>query len=79
MNIILNLSATKKGYVRGGRGNKKAEHYHLFVCLILGLGTLAILHTHMGTCTETDESCHNMNSPVDKTGFLAYLLHYVGR
>ena len=45
----------------------------------LGLGTLAILHTHMEANAKTDEYHHNMNSPRNKAGFLAYLLHYVGR
>ena len=60
-------------------GRNNTNIYKLLVCLIWGTGTLAILHTQMGACTETDEYCHNMNSPGDKAGFLAYLLHYVGR
>ena len=58
----------------------EANNYHLFVCLFdLRLGTLVKLHIHMGACAKTDEYHHNMNSPGDKAGFLAYLLHYVGR
>ena len=35
-----------------GFGRNVPKYVYLFVCLIWSLGTLIILHTHMGACAE---------------------------